>query len=347
MSRKTRKTGQTSRWELFSSSSSSSDPSGNGGSRFSGRAWGRPAVYLVIIVLIAGAVGLALHAMEGRVLTGRAGLGPVKTRITLAHQPAWMPDALADRIAASCLPAGANYYDKELAGKVHHLAAVNPWIHEVIRVEKCPEGRADAAVVQLDATFRVPVGRVPAEAGFAYVDAEGVRLPAEQVPKWAVLQPAAQGKPAVTRYYLIRNDVPTDCSRDVRRIHYIVIEGARSPAPSVGGHWQGDDLAAGLRLIRLVSSRPYANQITVVDVRNYAGRVSSSEPHLRMYAQLHRSQPTDIRFGRFPMPGGDYVVSPERKMSYLDEYVADHNGRLAGLCRYIDLRYDQLHISIN
>ena len=49
-----------------------------------------------------------------------------------------------------------------------------------------------------------------------------------------------------------------------------------------------------------------------------------------------------------PIPGGgDYVVSPERKLSYIDQYVARNGGRLAGINTYLDLRYDQLHVSIN
>ncbi len=100
-------------------------------------------------------------------------------------------------------------------------------------------------------------------------------------------------------------------------------------------------------MLRLVHNKPYANQITAIDVRNFAGRISRAEPHLRMYAQVGQGGSTDIRFGRFPLPGGDYVISPERKLSYLDEYAEDHGGQLAGLNRYIDLRYDELHVSIN
>jgi hypothetical protein len=66
-----------------------------------------------------------------------------------------------------------------------------------------------------------------------------------------------------------------------------------------------------------------------------------------MYAEVKGGQPTDIRFGRFPLPGGDHVVSPERKLSYLDAYATDHKGLLAGINRYLDLRYDELHVSMN
>jgi hypothetical protein len=34
-------------------------------------------------------------------------------------------------------------------------------------------------------------------------------------------------------------------------------------------------------------------------------------------------------------------------MRYLDEYVEAHDGRLAGINDWLDLRYDELHISPN
>ena len=54
---------------------------------------------------------------------------------------------------------------------------------------------------------------------------------------------------------------------------------------------------------------------------------------------------TDIRFGRLPHAEGDFVVSPARKVSYVDQYVARNGGRLAGLNAYLDLQYDELHVS--
>jgi hypothetical protein len=131
-----------------------------------------------------------------------------------------------------------------------------------------------------------------------------------------------------------------------RAIHYVLIEGVQSPAPPVGQKWPGADLAAGLKLAVLVAGRPWANQVSAIDVRNHANRISREEPQLRLFAQVHKGKTTDIRFGRFPHPGADFVVSPARKLSYLDEYVARHGGRLAGLHEYLDLRYDDLHVSL-
>jgi TusA-related sulfurtransferase len=134
----------------------------------------------------------------------------------------------------------------------------------------------------------------------------------------------------------------------VYRLHYLDVQGVVCPPPEIGRRWEAPDLDEGLRLVELVMDRDFANQITAVDVRNYNGRISSVEPHLRMYAQIGRGPATDIRWGRFPTPDGtDYVVSPQRKMQYLEGYAADHGGRLAGFNRYLDLRFGELHVSIN
>lgn len=302
-------------------------------------------MWVGVTVIVAGAVGGAMHVLEQRVLNGEVATVPGEMRVKLAARPDWMPESLAARIAATFLPPSPRYYDQELTERVRRRAEANPWVRRVIRVEKYPTDDPQVATVEVEAEFRMPFAAAPAEAALAYVDAEGVRLPAEQVPKWASKSRTRPGDAPETTFYLSRDDAPP--GRALSRVHYVVIGGLAAPSPPVGQRWEGDDLAAGLRLIALISGRPYAWQITAVDVRNYDGRVSRSEPHLRMYAQQGRSRRTDIRFGRFRAPEGDYNVSPARKLSYLDEYVDDHGGRLAGMNRYIDLQYDELHVSIN
>ena len=200
--------------------------------------------------------------------------------------------------------------------------------------------------------FRRPVARLVLRRGPAgtdentvYLDAQGVRLPASQAPKYeAWIRTSADAAPQ-WRPYVWREDVPRGAA--VRAIHYPSIRGAAGDPPPEGQRWTDGDVMAGLRLVALLADRPYADQITMLDVRNYDGRISPNEPHLRMWAQTGRGRATDIRFGRFPRPGVDYVVSPERKLSYLDEYARLNGGRLGGLQRYVDLRYDQGYASLD
>ncbi len=112
-------------------------------------------------------------------------------------------------------------------------------------------------------------------------------------------------------------------------------------------HVAGEDIQDGLRLVMMVQSKDYAREIVTVDVRNHGYSASRADPQIRMTARVRDGRSTDIRFGRFPvLDSGDYVVSPRRKIEYLDSYYSEH-GRLAGLCSYLDLRYDELHASLN
>jgi hypothetical protein len=306
---------------------------------------GKPVGWCVLIAAVAAGVGIGFDKMENRVLSGSVGTPPREMRIALANRPSWIPDSLGEQIAAPLLPASARYYDEKLTDTVMQRAAANPWTRKVHRVEKRRSADPAVAIVEVHADYRIPLARIRTATGYAYVDTQGVRLPAGQVPQWAVKKEPAAGSSATAAFYLARGDAPGDSK--VSRVHYIVIDGVSAVAPDVGEQWEGEDLAAGLRLLGMIAHKPYANQITTIDVRNFGGRISISEPHLRMYAQVARSQATDIRFGRFPFPGGDYVVSPQRKLSYVDEYVACNDGQLAGVNRYLDLRYDELHVSIN
>ena len=218
-------------------------------------------------------------------------------------------------------------------------------------VEGAVDGRGHVGRVEpVQAEFRQPIASVSSSGQVRreYVDAEGVRLPASGVPMWAaVIPPTDDSELARQVYFVDREDIPPGLQ--ARPIHYIRIDGVRElPPRQVGQCWKGDDLAAGLKLVKLIRTRPYANQITTVDVGNHARRALPSEPELRMYAQVGKGRPTDIRFGRFSVPGvRDFNIAAERKMSYLDQYVQENNGHLAGINSFIDLRYDDLTYSLN
>jgi len=298
--------------------------------------------WMVGTVVAAGTAAAGMFALEGRIINGRTGSFPTELRAELTEAPEWMPDRLRADIERCLLPAGAEYYDKQLTDKVRLRALANPWVRGVRRTSKHPSGRDKPATLAVDAEFRMPIARAMAGGGYAYLDMDGVRLPAGQVPRWASWDPA---RPERKAYHIDHSTVKA--GRQVCPIHYMLIVGVETEPPPRAGQWLGDDLAAGLELVRLVAAKSYAYQITEIDVRNYDGRIDPNASHLRMWAELDRCKPTEIRFGRLPKGEGDYVVSPQRKFSYLDKYAEDHNGRLAGINAYIDLRYDELHLSIN
>jgi hypothetical protein len=312
------------------------------------RRLGMSALRALVVVL--GIVGLVagLRLLRRHVLQTRYRGSQGRAAVQLTRTPRWMPEALAWHIVEELTPRGASLADADLAQTVYERAAANPWVQRVGRVRVRPNTDAPGGVVRCELTFRRPAARVRVGSRHVYVDAEGVRLPISHVPLWVVTLQDERGQTVRQVSYLARGQVPDSWRSAARRIHYVTIDGVSSPPPPPGWKWNADDLAAGLRLVALVRPRAYYAQISLIDVRNHAGRITRDEPALRMYAQIGRGRPTDIRFGRFPAPGGgDYIIGPQRKLSYLDEYAAEHGGRLAGEHAYLDLRYDELHVSIN
>jgi hypothetical protein len=306
------------------------------------------AVKAVVVVSLVVAGVAVLRVLRSPVLEKRYGGPQGAAAVQLSRAPQWMPQSLAAEIVHDVTPPDASLADCRLAEKVYQRAAANPWVRRVCKVQVHPNPGRAGGVVRTDLEFRRPAARVRQGARYIYVDDDGHRLPITQVPAYVVTFQDSRGRIVSQNCYLSLKEVPTSWRAAARRIHYVTIDGVASTAPPPGWKWTSSDLGAGLRLLELVRTRPYYAQITLIDVRNHAGRAARQEPELRMYAQIGTGRPTDIRFGRFPAPGGgDYVISPQRKLSYLDEYAAEHGGRLAGINSYLDLRYDQLHVSIN
>ena len=291
-------------------------------------------------------VGLCLIAGLGamaRSVLARPASTPVHMRVEIVNAPTWMPGLLRRHLEASLVPAQERTYDPDLPRKVYLRAMASPWIQSVRNVRRCTSDKPGTVLLQLRASFRKPIARIHSGNAFAYLDARGVRLPASQAPRWVGTAPGPDGR---SRQICFANADEVPPRMRVRPVHYFAIDGVRTAEPPIGEVWTGPDVEAGLRLLALIADKPYANQITLVDVRNHDGRISRHEPHLKLYAQVGSGRATDIKFGRFPRPRGDFVVAPARKVSYLDEYVARNGGRLAGLNAHLDLRNDNLHVSI-
>jgi len=298
----------------------------------------RSLVWLVAVVAVAFGTVVGLKNLERRILDGKGGSKTRSVRVVLAERPQWMPTALADEIGKQLLPTDADYRQADLAKRVYELARDNPWIRHVRVAAKRGRNEEKIGVIEVHADFRKPLARVLGPDGYyRFVDEEGYVLPPLQVPRWVVTVPARDGRQSRQICYISSTDVPGD--QRAKSIHYVTVKGVDNPSPGVGRKWPGDDVADGLKLAKLITAKPYGNQIPVTDVHNW--------PLLRMYAQIRTSRRTEILFGRFPQPAGDYVVPTNRKLGYLDTYAAENGGRLAGLNRCLDLRLDQLYVTAN
>ena len=304
----------------------------------------RTVVCVVLAAALVEGVVLGLRALERRILR----TPPDNTPLTLSLPsiPGWMPRELGREIVESLVPEGVGFFDPRAVDEIYRRCRANPWIRQVNRIQKIRHAERAGGLVQLDLDFRRPVARVEDRQGSPhFVDNEGCVLPEHQVPRWVVTTPGHNGQPSIQTTYLPASPIPTD--RGLAEIHYVTIRGVAGKAPPIGQKWPGDDLLEGLKLVALVSTRHYANQIAEVDVRNHAGRISRNQPHLRMLARVGRLAPTEIWFGRFPVDSADYEVPTSRKMELLDYTAAANGGRLIGLKGRIDLRYDDLWLDLD
>jgi hypothetical protein len=311
--------------------------------------------WALALAAVGATTAWGMTTLRGRAF-GPADSGNVRTvHVRLPNRPAWMPSSLAREIAASCIVKKVGFYDRALARRVYAKARANPWVQEVRHVRKILEDDGRTGVIEVDCRYRKPAAKVlvsdrygTTRNGMVYVDDRGAVLPWAQAPKFICRIPAGGAKRGQVRTYASRQSVPPELCGSEVAVHYPVIRGVVAEPPAEGSVWHAEDLATGLRLLALIAPKPYADQITVIDVRNYAGRIDPQDTHLRMVAQVGRSRPTKILFGRFPIPNGpDYVVSPARKISFLDKYAAEHGGRLAGLNDHIKLQYDPYHVSFD
>lgn len=262
-------------------------------------------------------------------------------RVQLCDLPEWMPATTAKSIAQSVQPDGGDLNDWKLTERAYEAAAANPWIRRVVRVEKRITDDPRIGVLEIHAEYRKPFARVSLKDGrsYAYVSDDACRLP-DEVPQFVAWIPGFDGHVGRKVYFLNEQEVPPSLS--AVGVHYVIIKGVAGQMPPVGRRWEGEDIVEGLRLVALVWSRPYANQVAEVDVRNVGWRASGREPQLRLVARKANGPETIVLFGRFPDPEGDWVVPPERKLHNLDLYVRNNHGTLAGLVSRIDIQGDNL-----
>ena len=226
--------------------------------RRSSRRWGKRAVQEVAgaLAMVFGAHGRGLLHLAGAVAAVAGimfGLGTLRERVYALPEfdlPVTLklvntPSWLNDAQLREMLSGlePMRFLDAQVTQEVAAHVERSGWVEHVVRAERCRGG-----VIKVQCEFRRPLAVVQQGGQFILVDERGIRLPG------------------------IYSD-PGE---------FVIVQGVGEAAPAVGELWEGADLEAGLRLVKLLVGEPFYGQVGAVSVHNYGGREAAKEAHLAL-----------------------------------------------------------------
>jgi hypothetical protein len=242
-----------------------------------------------------------------------APVGPLN--VVLLNKPAWMSDFLAQQIAATVPSATGSAFDRDLLVDATRALVANPWVRDVHQVRRA-YGQRPGDTLEVDCEFRAPIALVKWGEYYWLVDGDGVKLPEQ-----------------FTASHVPRIVIGRDGKLNIR-----IIEGVRQPPAATGEKWAGQDLAAGLGMVKLLFGKPYAEEIVAVNVSNFAGRKDPREAEIVLRTKFG----SEVRWG-LPLDAKDFFAEVPVAQK-LDDLIAvrQQYGRVDAGQPWIDVRYDKI-----
>jgi len=148
--------------------------------------------------------------------------------------------------------------DPDLCKMMADRLSQSPWVKSVRAVRRTGDGR-----FEISAIYRPPAAAIQRGEEFFLVDAEGTRLPG----------------------------VYTFSSS------WKIIRGVATAPPHAGKTWDGSDVQAALKLLRILAPEPYSDQIPGVLVDNFNGRSDPRGSHIELLTDHHGGR---IKWGSAP-----------------------------------------------
>jgi hypothetical protein len=240
---------------------------------------------------------------------------PDPPTVALTNRPPWMGDFLAEEIIRTVRPVGAHSaFDRQMLIDTVSLLNANPWIRDVKQVRRV-YGQQPGDTLQIDCDYRAPIALVKWGIYYWLVDGDGYKLPEQY-----------------TADLLDRIILGADGHTNIR-----IISGVHHAPVETGRKWPGDDLAAGIAMVKLLYGHDYAEAIRAVDVSNYKGRVDPREAQLVLLTKDN----TEVRWGRAPGDDDYFIeVSVDQKLQRL-KAAYDQYGRVDAGQKWIDIRFDK------
>jgi hypothetical protein len=269
-------------------------------------------LHLLGVIVFVGGVAYATVAAR-KYVDREAGVPDGPLKVVLKSKPAWMSDFLAGQIAATVPRARSSAFDHDLLVSAVAKLQGNPWVQKVHQVRRV-YGDAPGDTLEVDCDFRSPVALVHSADAYWLVDNDGVKLPEQ----------------------FAADELPKIITGRDGKMNIRVIDGVRQPAPEAGKQWVGQDLGAGLELVKLFYGKPFLEEVPSIDVSNFAGRVRRGDPQLVLKTRYG----TQVWWGR-PVSAKDFFVEVPvaRKMQILEATV-QQRGRVDAGKSYLDVRYE-------
>jgi len=237
-------------------------------------------------------------------------------KLVMKDRPAWMSEGLAQRILDSAQPRGTrSALDHQLVKDVADVLQFNPWVRHVNKVRRLFT-KSPGDTVEVDCDYRAPMALVPYRNQYILVDADGYKLP-ERFP--AAQPPRIMFGP--------------DGNLNLRIIQGVA---AMPPFPD-GQKWVGDDLQAGLDLVKLLYAKPFAEEIHRVNVANFRGRQKPREAQLVLITKYG----SEIRWGAPVRSTPNFELPPAEKLHRLAVIYARFH-RIDAHRSWLDIRFDKI-----
>jgi hypothetical protein len=234
------------------------------------------------------------------------------TNVELVNPPAWINQALRDKIKAAATALGQNVKaEEDIARSIQNNLVRNiAWLQK-IRVQTTYNK------ILIEADYRKPIALVTMGQQKFYIDSELVVLDFVTMSNLPIVN--VKGLPT-------------------------------TKMPPVGEVWQREDLAAAAailirldRMDKLLSpNKPLLFEIDSIDISNYKGRKDSRSAHISLYTKDN----TEIIWGAEIDAWAQHLeAKDEEKLAKLYNYYKEC-GTLSGGVKYIDLRTPQSHIPL-
>ena len=279
----------------------------------------RFALKLAVLVLVTGGTFTTLYVAKHKVEQKYAHPS-APPNVVLKNRPAWMTDYLASRITAVARPRGIHSaFDHQLLVDIRDQLTsdpdIAPWIKEVRQVRRTYVSEP-GDTIEVDCDFRAPIALVRWNDAFWFVDNDGVKLPEQFTP----------------------TEVPKIAIGPAGKIVMRIIEGVRHVPVDPGMRWTGDDLAAGLEMVKLLANQPFAEDVVKVDVSNFQGRDNPRDAFISLVTRYN----TAIKWGRPPSAKDYFIeVSTARKLDELAQ-IYNQYGRIDAKHPWLDIRFDKI-----